>query len=164
MNYISVIPETITDGEGVRLSIYVAGCHHHCYKCHNPQTWDFNAGSLLTEDIIDVLINQVKNNPIMSGITFSGGDPLAYENAKDLLCFLKKIKDNNINVWCYTGYKIEELVEKNSPQKDCLFYIDKLVDGEFENDKRTLDIPFVGSSNQRIIDVTKWLQQNNINQ
>ena len=109
MNYISIIPETSVDGEGLRTSIYVTGCKHHCKGCHNPQTWDFKAGRPLTEEVISAVIDHVKKNPLLNGITFSGGDPLEEENAKDLVHFLKMIKDENINIWCYTFYLVVQM-------------------------------------------------------
>ena len=150
MNYIDIIPETITDGIGVRTSIYVSGCNHHCKECHNPQTWDFKVGKTLTKDIIYDVIKHIKEDPIQCGITFSGGDPLEVGNAEDLLDFLKILKEEDINIWCYTGYTYEELL-KMTPQKECLNYIDVLVDGPYIKELKYPDLIFRGSSNQRII-------------
>lgn len=162
MNYISIIPETSVDGEGLRTSIYVTGCKHHCKGCHNPQTWDFKAGRPLTEEVISAVIDHVKKNPLLNGITFSGGDPLEEENAKDLVHFLKMIKDENINIWCYTGYVYEYFLSCGpngllctSEQWECLQYIDTLVDGQYIEMLRDPDLQFRGSSNQRIINLAK---------
>lgn len=175
MNYIDIIPETSVDGEGLRTSIYVAGCTHHCKGCHNPQTWDFNAGQPLTMDIIDEVIANIKKNPLLNGITFSGGDPLAVDNARDLLDFLKRIKSEGINVWCYTGYEFEYLISCNAfvwnknhkpedieAQFDCLNYIDVLVDGPFIQELKDPDLIFRGSSNQRILDLARLRRQRKI--
>lgn len=162
MNYISIIPETSVDGEGLRTSIYVTGCKHHCKGCHNPQTWDFKAGCPLTEEVISTVIDHVKKNPLLNGITFSGGDPLEEENAKDLVHFLKMIKDENINIWCYTGYVYEYFLSCGpngllcTPEQwECLQYIDILVDGQYIEMLRDPDLQFRGSSNQRIINLAK---------
>lgn len=150
MNYIDIIPETITDGDGMRTSIYVAGCNHKCPGCHNPQTWDFKAGKELTPEVIHDVILHIKSNPLLAGITFSGGDPLEVGNAEDLLEILKKLKKENINIWCYTGYCYEDLILM-SPQNECLDYIDVLVDGPFIESLKDPDLIFKGSKNQRII-------------
>lgn len=150
MNYISIIPETSVDGEGLRTSIYVSGCNHHCNGCHNPQTGEFNQGNPLTLDVIDSVVQQVRKNPLLAGITFSGGDPLEVGNADDLLPILKYIKAHCINIWCYTGYTYEEL-KNMSPQNSCLEYIDYLVDGPFIKELKDPTLVYRGSSNQRII-------------
>ena len=154
MNYISIIPETSVDGEGLRTSIYVTGCKHHCKGCHNPQTWDFKAGRPLTEEVISAVIDHVKKNPLLNGVTFSGGDPLEEENAKDLVHFLKMIKDENINIWCYTGFTYEEILE-NEKLSVLLPYLDALVDGPYIESQRDLSLRFRGSKNQRIIEHPK---------
>lgn len=150
MRYIDILNETITDGEGLRMSIYVAGCNHHCPECHNPHTWNFNQGVLITEKVVDEIIEDFKANPLLSGITFSGGDPLEVGNAEDLLWILKKIKAAGINIWVYTGYTYEQLLGL-TPQRECLTYIDVLVDGPFILKKKNPDLLFRGSSNQRIL-------------
>lgn len=149
MNYLKIIPETITDGEGIRTSIYVAGCNHKCKGCHNPQTWNFNQGEPLTEEVLRSVVANIKNNSLLYGITFSGGDPLEDGNDIDLLPLLKIIKENNINVWVYTGYTLEEIM-LNENKKRCLKYIDTLVDGEFIEDLKDPNLLFRGSSNQKI--------------
>ena len=150
MKYLKIIDETITDGEGLRTSVYVSGCNHKCKGCHNPQTWDFNQRYLITEEVVQDLIKSIKNNPLLSGITFSGGDPLETGNAQDLEWILEEIKKAGINVWVYTGYRIEEL-EFMPEQKKCLEYIDVLVDGPFIQELKDPDLKFRGSSNQRIL-------------
>lgn len=158
MNYISIIPETSVDGEGLRTSIYVSGCNHHCKGCHNPQTWGFSQGIPLTLDIIDSIIHRIKENPLLTGITFSGGDPLEVGNADDFLKILKYVKAHRINVWCYTGYTYEDL-KNMSPQKLCLEYIDYLVDGPFIEKLKDPTLAYRGSSNQRIIKLKPTVQE-----
>jgi anaerobic ribonucleoside-triphosphate reductase activating protein len=157
MNYISIIDETITDGTGLRTSIYVSGCNHHCDGCHNPQTWSFEAGEPLTKELIELLIQNIKNNPLLNGVTFSGGDPLEVGNAESLLDFLKMFKHAEINVWCYTGYIYEDLLDM-PVQKECLKYIDVLVDGPFIKELKDPDLIFRGSSNQRIIKLVNGIR------
>lgn len=150
MNYLEIIPETIVDGDGIRTSIYVSGCNHHCKGCHNPESWDFNSGKPLTKEVIDNVIKHIKENPLIEGVTFSGGDPLEIGNAKDLLEILKRFNMENINVWVYTGYILEELLLMDT-QRECLKYIDFLVDGPFIEKEKDPELVFRGSKNQRII-------------
>lgn len=157
MNYISIIDETITDGTGLRTSIYVSGCNHHCDGCHNPQTWSFEAGELLSKELIELLIQNIKNNPLLNGVTFSGGDPLEVGNAESLLDFLKMFKRTGINVWCYTGYIYEDLLDM-PVQRECLKYIDVLVDGPFIKELKDPELIFRGSSNQRIIKLVNGIR------
>ena len=157
MNYISIIDETITDGNGLRTSIYVSGCNHHCDGCHNPQTWSFEAGEPLTKELIELLIQNIKNNPLLNGVTLSGGDPLEVGNAESLLDFLKMFKRAGINVWCYTGYIYEDLLDMPA-QRECLKYIDVLVDGPFIKELKDPDLIFRGSSNQRIIKLVNGIR------
>ena len=157
MNYISIIDETITDGTGLRTSIYVSGCNHHCNGCHNPQTWSFETGEPLTKELIELLIQNIKNNPLLNGVTFSGGDPLEVGNAEFLLDFLKMFKRAEINVWCYTGYIYEDLLDMPA-QRECLKYIDVLVDGPFIKELKDPDLIFRGSSNQRIIKLVNGIR------
>lgn len=153
MNYISFIPETCVDGDGMRASLYVSGCSHKCKGCHNPSTWDYNAGEKLTEKKMDEIIDYIKSNPLLSGITISGGDPLAEQNRQDLCVFLKKLKENNINVWVYTGYYYYQV--KNI---ECMKYIDVLVDGPFVESMKNPELQYRGSSNQSVIRFRKLLQ------
>lgn len=157
MNYISIIDETITDGTGLRTSIYVSGCNHHCNGCHNPQTWSFEAGEPLTKELIELLIQNIKNNPLLNGVTFSGGDPLEVGNVESLLDFLKMFKRAGINIWCYTGYIYEDLLDM-PVQRECLKYIDVLVDGPFIKELKDPDLIFRGSSNQRIIKLVNGIR------
>ena len=157
MKYLKIIDETITDGEGLRTSVYVSGCNHKCKGCHNPQTWDFNQGYLITEKVVQDLIKSIKNNPLLNGVTFSGGDPLEVGNAESLLDFLKMFKRAEINVWCYTGYIYEDLLDM-PVQRECLKYIDVLVDGPFIKELKDPDLIFRGSSNQRIIKLVNGIR------
>lgn len=153
MNYQKIETCNIGNGLGFRLVLWVSGCRHRCKGCHNQETWDFNGGNSFTEKQEKQIIKYLKPDYI-KGITLSGGDPLDINNYDAILDLCKKIKNiyPNKDIWCYTGYSYEELKEKS-----ILNYIDVLIDGEFELDKRDITLAFRGSSNQRIIDVKKTL-------
>lgn len=155
MNLINTIPETIVDGDGIRYSIYLAGCSHHCPGCHNPESWNPNAGERLTAERLQEIISEINSNILLDGITISGGDP--FFNPTDTLKLLKMLKwETGLNIWCYTGYTIGEIMER--PQlKALLRYIDTLVEGRFVKELYSPYLDFRGSSNQRIIDVHEYL-------
>lgn len=157
MKYLDFVKETTVDGIGIRMSIYISGCKHACNGCHNPETWNFERGKEVTDEVVDNFIEIYKEDPLLNGLTISGGDPLETGNAKDLLAVLKRFKKEGINVWVYTGYTLEQL-QKMPEQRECLKYIDVLVDGPFILDLRDVDLRFRGSRNQRVIDVEKIRQ------
>lgn len=141
--------ETVVDGEGLRYSIYFAGCTHACKGCHNKESWCPDNGTLITEEYLDKIINEINSNPLLDGITLSGGDPLY--NPEEMLEVVKYLKEKTkINIWLYTGYTIEEL-RKNNKRMAVLEYIDTLVDGKFVQELYDPLLKFRGSSNQRII-------------
>lgn len=143
--------ESIVDGEGIRLVIFFQGCHHHCDGCHNPETWSMLDGQYMDYDEIEKLMDE---NSLLTGITLSGGEPfLQPVGVKELS---KKAHERGLTVWCYTGFTWEELVESHA--YPFMQDIDVIVDGRFERDKRSLDLLFMGSLNQRLIDVQKSLQ------
>lgn len=138
----------MADGPGLRISIYCAGCHHHCRGCHNPQSWDINNGKWMS---IDQIMDIIKADGI-SNVSFSGGDPFYQAPAFTVLA--KRIKEETgKNIWCWTGFTIEELYQ--DPEKaELLKYIDTLVDGPFILEQRDTTLRFRGSPNQRIIHLT----------
>lgn len=140
-----ILYETTTDGPGFRTSIYCQGCNHHCQGCHNPQTWDFNGGTIYS---VEELFNII-NNEELSNVTFSGGDPMFQVDAFTELAKMIKNKTNK-TIWCYTGYTYEQIKE-NPKMKLILPFLDVLVDGPFIMEKRNTDLKFRGSENQRII-------------
>lgn len=150
--------DSIVDGEGLRTVIWTQGCSHHCEGCHNPQTHDFNAG---IEMEVEEVKKQLTTLTDQDGITLSGGDPFFQLEASNQIA--KYAKQLEMNVWCYTGYTFEQLMQmkqSNPKVEEFLKSIDVLIDGKFEQDKKSLNLYFRGSSNQRILDVPESLRQN----
>ncbi len=154
MNYMEIKKTDIANGPGVRVSLFVSGCTHHCKGCFNPDTWDFSAGKPFDSEVEDELISLLSRDYI-AGLTLLGGEPMEPENRTALLPFLKKIREvlPEKNIWCYSGYTFEELIESGA--EDILSLIDILVDGEFILEKKNIRLAFRGSSNQRILDVAE---------
>jgi len=151
-----IVNDSIVDGPGLRLSIFAQGCPHNCFGCHNPETHDPQGGNFID---IDEIIEQVRKNPLLQGITLSGGEPFMQIGA---MCELaKRVREIGLDVIIYTGYTWEELMA-NEDFRPLACEADYIVDGQFELALRTLDMPFVGSSNQRIIDVKKSMNSGNI--
>ncbi|WP_020061946.1 anaerobic ribonucleoside-triphosphate reductase activating protein [Bacillus sp. 123MFChir2] len=146
MRVMNIIHDSVVDGEGLRTVVFFAGCPHHCFGCHNPQSWNIYNGTEMTKEEI---INEIENNPL-TDVTFSGGDP--FFQATEIKELAKNVKDLQKNLWIYTGYTFEEIQNsQNNDMIELLQYADVLVDGRFELEKRDLTLPFRGSSNQRII-------------
>lgn len=143
--------ESIVDGPGLRYVIFSQGCKHNCQGCHNPETHSFFGG---TVDETSRIVDEILENPLLSGVTFSGGDP--FSQPEPFIDIAERLKGKGLGIWCYTGYTMEELMEKGTEaQKNLLTHIDTLVDGRFVLARRTLSIPFVGSSNQRVLDLKR---------
>ena len=176
-----VVRESIVDGPGLRFAIFCQGCPHNCPKCHNQDTHDFSGGY---DCDIQKIVNAIEENPLLSGVTFSGGEPSHQPVA--FLEIAKKVKSRGLNIWMYSGYTLEELLsransaisdlnnmnenssqtsEKNEEQvalKGLLSLIDVLVDGKFINELKDLTLPFRGSKNQRLIDMAATKRHNKI--
>ena len=143
---IDIVEGTAVDGPGLRTSIYLAGCAHRCPGCHNPQTWDFDAGKDMT---VDELINIISQSDF--NVTLTGGDPI-YQ-AEALIPLAKKIRELGYSIWLYTGFTFEQLQDMPIAMQ-LLEYIDTIVDGPFILEQRDTSLQFRGSSNQRIIKIT----------
>ncbi|MBQ6006149.1 MAG: anaerobic ribonucleoside-triphosphate reductase activating protein [Selenomonadaceae bacterium] len=149
-----LVPESFVDGDGIRFAIFMQGCRRNCEGCHNPETHDLNGGRLIDTSEI---ISAIKKNPLLDGITLTGGEPLLQIDAAEEIA--RAAKNFGLTVWCYTGYTFENLPPEAEP---LLENVDVLIDGEFIESQRDLELQFRGSSNQRIIDVKKTLKQKKI--
>lgn len=150
-----MIYESLSNGPGLRRVLFSQGCRHNCKHCFNPHTHSFQGGELID---MDVIVEDIVNNPMLRGVTFSGGDPL--EQAEKFSYIAKKVKDKGKSVWVYTGYTFEEILKRgneHSSWKKLLEYSDVLVDGKFDIDKKDEKLKFRGSKNQRIIDIKNSL-------
>ncbi|MDR2736762.1 MAG: anaerobic ribonucleoside-triphosphate reductase activating protein [Gracilibacteraceae bacterium] len=146
-----IAEESVVDGPGIRSVFFVQGCPHGCHGCHNPHTHAFDGGYEADVDDLAVL---VKGNPLISGVTFSGGEPLC--QAVPLAVLARKIKETGLEIALYTGYTWEGLLAENDKDRlELLRLCDVLIDGRFVEDKRDLALVFRGSSNQRILDVQR---------
>lgn len=155
-----LINDSIVDGPGIRLTIFTQGCPHHCEGCHNPQTHDFNGGEDVT---LESLLEKIRSNPLLDGVTFSGGEPFC--QAKQLYELGLEVKKAGMNVVTYTGYTYEYLTEHTDAENyygELLSVTDYLVDGPFVLSKRDILLKFKGSSNQRIINVKKSLAEKKV--
>ena len=156
MKYHNITKDDMNNGDGLRVVLWVAGCSHHCKGCHNPITWDPDSGLFFDEDAKQEIFEQL-SKPYISGITFSGGDPLHSSNREEVEILIQEIRKKypDKTIWLYTGDTWEN-IQHNSIMK----YLDVLVDGEFQIEKRDVNLLWKGSSNQRVIDVQASLKQN----
>lgn len=168
MNYGEIKNCDIANGEGVRVSLFVSGCTHHCKNCFNAETWDFNFGKPFTKETEDKILEELAPDYI-DGFSLLGGEPFEPENQKVLLPFLRRIKDKypQKSIWCYTGYLFDEELKSESRARceytdEMLSLIDVLVDGEFIQDLYDISLQFKGSANQRIIDIQKSVAKGQI--
>lgn len=158
MRYHNITKDDMLNGDGLRVVLWTAGCSHCCPKCQNPVTWDPDGGLLFDEAAKEELFDELRKSYI-SGVTFSGGDPLYLGTRADLLDLIKEIKEKfpSKTMWLYTGYLWEEV--KNL---ELVSYLDVLVDGEFIYDQLDVTLKWKGSANQRVIDVQKSLEKNEV--
>ncbi len=168
MNYGEIKTFDIANGEGVRVSLFVSGCTHHCKNCFNKATWDFGYGEPFTKEVEDKIINDLSPDYI-DGLSLLGGEPFEPQNQAELLPFLRRVRAEYPakTIWCYTGYLFDEELLGSSRARcehtdEMLSLIDVLVDGEFVQDLYDISLAFRGSSNQRIIDVKQSLSHNKI--
>ena len=159
MYYGTIKKVDIADGPGVRVTLFVSGCRHHCKGCFQPETWDFKFGKPYTEETAEEIFEAL-SKPFIAGFTVLGGEPFEPENQGEVKALLAEIRRRfpHLSIWCYTGYTFDtDLQEGGSVYTEhtagMLSYIDVLVDGEFVLEKKNLMLKFRGSSNQRLINV-----------
>lgn len=149
LRVLSTYEDTIVDGDGLRYAIYLEGCRHRCPHCHNPESWDSRGGDLLDEARLRGIIDAIRGNDLLDGVTVSGGDP--FFNPMGLAELLRAIREGTgLSIWCYTGYTLEEIAKRPALRAP-LRYIDVLVDGRYVHALADPTLCFRGSSNQRII-------------
>lgn len=163
MNYGEIKNCDIANGEGVRVSLFVSGCTHHCKNCFNAQTWNFSFGSPFTKETEDSILDLLAPGYI-NGLSLLGGEPFEPDNQRALLPFLKRVRAAypDKTIWCYSGYTLESDLLSESRARcevtdEMLSCIDVLVDGEFIEEQKNISLAFRGSENQRVINVPKTL-------
>lgn len=178
MNYLKIEHEDVCNGTGLRVVLWLSGCSHHCYNCQNPQTWDSNSGIPFDESAKQEIFNELSKDYI-SGITFSGGDPLHENNLDEVLKLVKEIRISfpEKTIWLYSGYNFDLLNSKYNEYKytpfaanadewltrwEIISNVDVLVDGEYIDEQKDLTLKFRGSKNQRVIDVQQTLKQGKV--
>lgn len=178
MNYLKIEHEDVCNGTGLRVVLWLSGCSHHCYNCQNPQTWDPNSGIPFDESAKQEIFNELSKDYI-SGITFSGGDPLHENNLDEVLKLVKEIRISfpEKTIWLYSGYNFDLLNSKYNEYKytpfaanadewltrwEIISNVDVLVDGEYIDEQKDLTLKFRGSKNQRVIDVQQTLKQGKV--
>lgn len=168
MNYAEIKYCDVANGPGVRTSLFVSGCNHHCPGCFNEIAWDFNYGKPFTQDTIDSIIESLKPDYIQ-GLTLLGGEPFEYSNQKGLLPLVRQVREvlPQKDIWCFTGFLfdkdiIENMCKRWKETNELLSYIDVLVDGRFVEELKNLNLKFKGSENQRTILVNESLKSGNV--
>lgn len=164
MNYADIKQYDVANGPGVRVSLFVSGCTHHCKECFNPETWDFHYGKPFTDKTVEEILGYLAPEYI-KGLTLLGGEPFEHTNQQGLLPLLEAVREKypNKSIWCFTGYDFEKdilgrMVKDWEETEKMLSYLDVLVDGEFMIEKKDLSLVFKGSSNQRSILVQESLK------
>lgn len=168
MNYADIKKYDVANGPGVRISLFVSGCTHHCKGCFNSETWDFNYGKPFTQAEIDSIIDYMSPD-FIKGLTLLGGEPFEPSNQEGLIHLLRKVREvyPDKNIWCYTGYNFVDDIMTNMYNtlpytKEMVSYIDVIVDGEFVLEQKKVGLRFKGSQNQRIICVNEYLKSGEI--
>ena len=167
MHYADIKKVDIANGEGVRVSLFVSGCRHHCKGCFNEMAWNFKYGKKFTENTVNEIMNDLDHDYV-EGLSLLGGEPLEPENQEVLARLVTKVKEKypNKNIWCYTGFDFEDDIipeyQTSNMTKQLISNIDVIVDGKFDESKMDKTLRFRGSSNQRIIDVKETLKNHEI--
>lgn len=164
MNYAAIKKTDTANGPGIRVSLFVSGCTHHCKGCFNSETWDFKYGEPYTDEVQEEILDALGKSYI-SGLSLLGGEPMEPANRPTVLALVKEARRRypQKDIWCYTGYTFEKdllvwMKEGKTEVAELLEYMDVLVDGEFVEEKKNLRLPFRGSENQRLIDVRTTLK------
>ncbi|MDR0751106.1 MAG: anaerobic ribonucleoside-triphosphate reductase activating protein [Christensenellaceae bacterium] len=152
-----IVNDSVTDGPGIRYSLFLQGCPHACIGCHNPESIPVEGGTLMS---VSEIFNAIKQNPLLTGVTFTGGEPLL--QAKALNQLAEKIKGLNLELSIYTGFLYEDIQKLGPDATRLISYADIIVDGPFVKNQKSLELKFKGSKNQRVINVKKTLENNNI--
>lgn len=161
MNYSKIRKFDVSNGPGIRTTLFVSGCTNNCDGCFNKDLQDFNYGEKWTKETEEEFIGYVKN-PNIKGVNILGGEPMDQIQDKDLINLLKRIKEETKkSIWLWSGYLYEDII-KNEERLSILSFVDVLIDGRFEIDKRNISLKYRGSSNQRIIDVLKSFEKNEV--
>ena len=168
MNYHNISKDDMNNGDGLRVVLWVAGCEHHCPECQNEQTWDYESGIPFDQNALNELREELSKDYV-AGITFSGGDPLAPKNRREIADLVYWVKENfpSKTIWVYTGYKYELIsfikgTFADSNIHHILKYTDVLVEGRYVKELRNINLKWRGSSNQRVIDVQKSLEEEKV--
>lgn len=168
MNYADIKKYDVANGPGVRISLFVSGCSHFCKGCFNEIAWDYNYGKEFTDDTINEIV-EFLDNPHIAGLTILGGEPMDPKNQDALVPLVKKVKElyPDKTIWCFTGYLfdkdlLENMYKENPSTKELLSRFDVMVDGEFVEELKNLNLKFKGSSNQRTIDVQASLKEGKV--
>ncbi len=161
MRFSKIKDNDIANGLGITMSFWTQGCPHHCKGCFNKETWDYNSGKEFTDKDLNYILTNINKNNIKRDLSILGGEPLCPENIEGVINLCKEFKRNYPEkiIYLWTGYTIENF---NNTQKEILNYIDILVDGKFEEENKNLSIKLRGSSNQRVIDVKQYLENDTV--
>lgn len=168
MNYATIKKRDIANGIGVRVSLFVSGCTHHCKNCFNKETWDFSYGEKFTEYTENLILDYLEPD-FVNGLSLLGGEPFEPQNQEALTLFLRKVKERfpYKDIWCYTGYLFDKHLLECSRARceytdEMLSYIDVLVDGPYVEEQKDITLQFRGSKNQRVIDVQQSLSKGEV--
>ena len=168
MHYADIKKVDIANGEGVRVSVFVSGCRHHCKGCFNQIAWDFKYGKEFNDQTIDEIIKDMDHDYI-EGLSLLGGEPLEPENQEELAKLVERVKEKypNKNIWCYTGFDFEKdvmgkMCKESQMAQKLVSNLDVIVDGKFDETQMDKTLRFRGSRNQRIIDVQESMKENHI--
>lgn len=168
MYYGRILERDIANGKGVRVTLFVSGCRNHCDSCFQPETWDFEYGNPFTNETANSII-KLLSRPYIRGLSILGGEPMEPENQSELLRLVRKVKSiyPDKDIWCYTGYTFEQLLDENSSCRceetdELISLIDILVDGRYVDELKDITLRFRGSSNQRVINLNKTREEKRI--